>query len=48
MRALGMTADLLGGDGNERLRGCNEFSNTGNRGRFGVFEILSLMTRRGN
>ena len=42
MRALGITADMLKGATLMKGRGCNNCNGTGNRGRFGVFEIFVI------
>jgi len=48
MRALGITMDQVKNANIQKGRGCPNCNNTGNRGRFGIFEILSWRTRRGN
>jgi len=42
MRALSLTADQLQGASLSKGRGCNDCSNTGCRGRFGIFEIFLI------
>ena len=42
MRALGITTEMLKGATLMKGRGCNNCNGTGNRGRFGVFEIFVI------
>ncbi|MEI9963178.1 MAG: ATPase, T2SS/T4P/T4SS family [Limisphaerales bacterium] len=42
MRALNITADALKDATIQKGRGCPDCSNTGNRGRFGIFEIFVI------
>jgi general secretion pathway protein E/type IV pilus assembly protein PilB len=42
MRALSLTPDQLQGGTLRKGRGCNDCSNTGCRGRFGIFEIFVI------
>jgi general secretion pathway protein E/type IV pilus assembly protein PilB len=42
MRALSLTPDQLQGATLLKGRGCNDCSNTGCRGRFGIFEIFLI------
>jgi general secretion pathway protein E/type IV pilus assembly protein PilB len=42
MRILNLTPDQLQGGTLQKGRGCNDCSNTGCRGRFGIFEIFVI------
>ncbi|HEV2437380.1 MAG TPA: type II/IV secretion system protein, partial [Verrucomicrobiae bacterium] len=42
LRALNLTADNLQGATIQKGRGCSDCSNTGFRGRMGIFEIFTI------